>query len=111
MPLGDDVVASPEAVLSMIDEGEGPRLEFKSSLRVEVPEGAVNKALTKSVVKTLAALLNSDGGALLIGVSDDGEILGVSADMESLTKKSEDGFQLTLRTALGVSLGADVSSA
>ncbi len=33
-----------------------------------------------AVLKTIAAFLNTDGGALLVGVDDDGSIRGLSAD-------------------------------
>lgn len=36
--------------------------------------------ITHAVLKTIAAFLNSDGGTLLIGVSDDGEVLGLVND-------------------------------
>jgi predicted HTH transcriptional regulator len=59
-------------------------LEFKSSLRWGVPEGGVNKTLEKVIVKTIAGFLNSkDGGTLLIGVADNGTILGLEGDYGS----------------------------
>ena len=43
--------------------------------------------MEKAVLKTIVAFLNTDGGTLLIGVSDDGEICGVDLDsFESLDK-------------------------
>ena len=45
--------------------GEGPTVEFKRSL-------------TKDVGRELCAFANADGGTILIGVSDTGEIIGVA---------------------------------
>jgi hypothetical protein len=71
----------------LIEHGEHGRLEFKSSLRWDVRQGNVNRALEKVVAKTAAGFLNSkDGGVLLLGVADDRTVLGLEADYESLRK-------------------------
>lgn len=51
---------------SYVDQGEGLRLEFK----VKLPE-------PEKLMREAVALANTKGGLLLIGVDDDGEILGV----------------------------------
>lgn len=40
---------------ALIAAGEGPELEFKSTLRYDLNEQKVNKALQKMVTKTVAA--------------------------------------------------------
>jgi len=63
---------------SIVRQGEGPYLEFKSSLRWDMAESRINRALEGVVLKTLAGFLNSHvGGTLLIGVTDNGEIIGL----------------------------------
>jgi len=37
--------------------------------------------------------MNGEGGSLIIGVADDGEILGLKADYNILRKKDRDGFE------------------
>ncbi len=65
----------------LIHQGESKTLEFKSSLRWDVKLGQMNdKAITHAVLKTIAAFLNTDGGDLVIGVADDGRVLGVAHD-------------------------------
>ena len=56
---------TPEHLRDLIAQGEGPTLEFK-------------RALTKDLGRELCAFANSDGGILLIGVSDLGRIVGVA---------------------------------
>ena len=56
-----------EEVLAFIAQGEGQRVEFKRSL-AELERG----------VQTVAALANTEGGHLLFGVRDDGEIVGIT---------------------------------
>ena len=83
-------------------------MEFKSSLRYDFATREVNKALTKAVVKTLAGFLNVSGGVLIIGVSDDRKVVGIEQDMETLSKKNLDGFEMTLRNAVATLLGVQV---
>ncbi|MBO4568732.1 MAG: ATP-binding protein [Candidatus Methanomethylophilaceae archaeon] len=64
----------------LIAEGESDRLEFKSTVRTNLETGETDKRMEKAVLKTIVAFLNTDGGTLLIGVSDDGEILGADVD-------------------------------
>jgi predicted HTH transcriptional regulator len=57
----------------------------------------------------LAGFLNSHhGGTLLIGVADDGRIVGLDNDFKTLKKQNQDGFEQTLMTAIAANLGADL---
>jgi hypothetical protein len=89
----------------LIAEGEDDELEFKSSLRWDFKELTANKKLEEVIVKTVAAFGNSQGGTLLIGVSDSGEILGLEADYLSLGGADRDKFELHLRNVLTSGLG------
>jgi len=89
----------------LISQGESTRLEFKSTLQWDVNQGAKNESLRKSVLKTIAAFLNSEGGTLLIGVEDDGSIYGLEADL-ALVNKSRDRCEQLLYTLLVEQLGA-----
>ena len=99
----------PEAAITLeelIAEGEDDELEFKSSLRWDFKELATNKKLEEVVVKTVAAFANSQGGTLLIGVSDSGEILGLEGDYLSLGGANRDKFEMHLRNLLSSAFGA-----
>jgi predicted HTH transcriptional regulator len=62
------------------------------------------------VLKTVAGLLNAKkGGALLLGVADSGDVLGLADDYASLLKKDRDGFELHLRQLFSRDLGDSVS--
>jgi len=69
-------ISSKEIILA----GENERIEFKSTLRWNLKANRKDDAITHAVLKTLAAFLNTDGGTLMVGVSDDGEILGLEED-------------------------------
>lgn len=80
-------------VLDLLNKDEYENLEFKSTFRWDVRQGVVNKILEKSVMKTVAAFLNSQGGHLVIGVDDNKTVVGVASDFSSLIRKDADGFE------------------
>jgi len=64
----------------LIQTGENAKLEFKSTLRWNVEAKRIGKEIEHGTLKTIVAYLNTDGGTLLIGVQDDGSILGLDLD-------------------------------
>ncbi|MDO9422675.1 MAG: ATP-binding protein [Methylobacter sp.] len=96
-------------LLSIIQKGEGSYLEFKSSLRWDMIESRINRSLEGVVLKTLAGFLNSHlSGTLLIGVADDGQIIGLDKDYQTLKKPNQDGFEQNLMAAISNNLGTDL---
>lgn len=77
MPAAD---VAPVAIADLIAGGETGAVEFKSTLRTNLHTGQVDDKIQVSVLKTIAGFLNAKGGTLLIGVADDGEVLGLDAD-------------------------------
>ena len=101
-----EAVAVPITLEELIAEGESDDLEFKSSLRWDYDEARIDKALEQVIVKAVAAFANGQGGTLLIGVKDDGEILGLAHDYASLGGAERDKFERHLRTILSNQLSA-----
>jgi hypothetical protein len=91
----------------LIAKGESADLEFKSSFRWDLKENKVNRALEGVILKTLAGYMNGGGGTLLIGVADDGSIVGLENDYKTLKKQDRDGFEQALMTAVATQLGGD----
>lgn len=87
-------------ILELIDEGESHTLEFKETLEWDVRQGKHNSNLNKESLKTIAAFLNTDGGTLLIGISDAGEVKGIARDLKSVNGKNCDGFEQKLRSLI-----------
>jgi hypothetical protein len=96
-------------VTELASMGESATLEFKSSLRWDFREQQVNKALQRVIAKTAAGLMNSDGGTLLIGVADDGSIVGIESDFSSLSTGNLDGFEQAFRQVLADNIGLEFS--
>jgi hypothetical protein len=64
----------PPTVEEIIQADESSEIEYKSTFQWDVRESKRNKDLQKATLKTLAAFLNSDGGTLVIGVTDGKEL-------------------------------------
>ena len=64
----------------LLMQGEGERLEFKSTLRMNLHTGKFDKEIEHAVLKTLAAFLNTEGGTLLVGIDDQANVIGLEAD-------------------------------
>jgi hypothetical protein len=92
----------------MISRGESAALEFKSSLRWDYQEACKNKVLERVIAKTVAGFANAKGGVLLIGVDDDGNVLGLAPDYKTLQKSNRDGFEQQIIQVIGASLGESV---
>lgn len=91
--------------------GESANVEFKSSARYNLHTNQRDPKIELVVSKTVAALANSEGGILLIGVGDDGLIAGLANDYKFMKKPDNDRYELWLRDHLAVTLGADAAAA
>lgn len=60
-----------QAILATISSGESQTLEFKTSFQ-------------KEVIETVVAFANAEGGSILIGITDDRKIPGVTLTEETL---------------------------
>jgi hypothetical protein len=100
------VPAVSEKQLSFADlvaQGESFTVEFKSSMVHSYRPGIPEKVITGSVVKTIAAFLNSEGGTLVIGADDDGNPLGIGPDLES-KRFTLDSYENFIVTTLSTSI-------
>ena len=97
-------------VQKMIEGGETEYVEFKSSVRWDYREEKVNKILEYVILKSIAAFANAKGGTLLIGVSDDMEILGLEKDFSTLKKQDADYFELHVRKLINNQYGIAFSN-
>ncbi len=90
-----------EELSEFISNGEDDELEFKSTLRTNLHTKEIDKKIEYSILKTIVAFLNSNGGNLLIGVSNKGEILGIEEDKF----ENEDKFSLHLTNIIKEKIG------
>lgn len=60
--------------------GESEAVEFKATLRTNLHTGNKDPRMELAVLKTLAGFLNTKGGTLIIGMSDESEPIGIEVD-------------------------------
>jgi ATP-dependent DNA helicase RecG len=68
--MGTDRVMVENKIRTIINDGEGLRIEFKTC----------STAVPKNVYHTVCAFLNRYGGEILLGVTDKGQIEGIKPD-------------------------------
>ena len=77
----------PAHIENLIEQGENQLLDFK----FEISD-------SKKIAKTLVAFANTNGGTLLIGVKDNGEVIGIEREYKVADrgKPNWDGYTLFL---------------
>tara|TARA_R110001583_G_scaffold9203_4_gene43633 strand:- start:11124 stop:11924 length:801 start_codon:yes stop_codon:yes gene_type:complete len=80
-------------VNELIYKGENEWVEFKSSVRYDYYRKTTNRSLEGVIAKTISGFMNAKGGKLIIGVDDDGHVLGLDNDFKTLKHKNKDGFE------------------
>lgn len=100
----------PVPIAEVIRFGESERVEFKSSARWNLHTKARDDRMEQIVAKTVAGFLNAEGGTLLIGVSDDGRVLGLADDFSTVKLPDPDRYELWLRDFLTTALGPNAAT-
>lgn len=86
----------------LIKRGESKTLEFKATLRWSLRDGRRDdKNITHAVLKTIAGFLNTEGGDLLIGVTDEGQVVGIEHDQLESDDKFMRHLSQVVRNGLG----------
>jgi hypothetical protein len=89
----------------LINDGESEHLEFKSTMRMNLKSGVAGKEIELAWLKGLVAFLNTDGGILLLGVADDGTVLGLEPDRF----ENDDKCRLHFKNLLHQHVGPELS--
>lgn len=111
----NNITSTLEEPLSMnieelINQGENSSLELKTTLRWDLKTNQVNKKLEEVVLKTIAAFSNGEGGTLIIGVNDEGEIEGLHNDYATLNNGDKDKFEIHLRNLINKEYGVEFAT-
>ena len=98
-----NMIAYEREIEKLIKAGESTSLEFKSTMRTNLKSGKPGKEIELAWLKSIVAFMNSDGGILLLGVADNGNILGLEAD----NFVNEDKCRLHFKNLLNTHIGAE----
>ena len=91
-----NLVSETDKIIDLINKGESKILEFKSSFRQNLKAGKFDLKMTYVIMKTINAMLNTLGGKLLIGVDDNGEIIGIEHDKY----QNDDKYNLAVKQSI-----------
>jgi hypothetical protein len=106
--LAEHTQAEPAIDLAaLLAGGESATVEFKEKV-LYVTESSRNRPHT--LVREVAAFANSKGGTVLIGVSDDGRVPGIAAEVAA-DAKGRDGFQQNIFSRIIADIGPAAASA
>ena len=111
MVSGEHTIAQEKVVSELgqlIASGESAHVEFKSTIWFDINQSRKNPNyspkkeayIQDSIIKTIAGFLNSEGGSLIVGVSDDGEAYGLENDIQFTQRKDLDGLELEITQLL-----------
>jgi hypothetical protein len=96
-----------QALPALVEGGENQFVEFKASLVWDYRREIPNKELYTPVMKNIVAFMNSGGGDVLVGISDDGDILGIEPDLRTMQKRNVDGFENIFNMAFNKMIGVE----
>lgn len=93
-----------DRIMRMAREGESATVEFKESFSLDKKKGTKEKYIELATMKTIVAFLNTNGGVLLIGITDTGDAVGVGEEIKKFHKNS-DAFLLHFKNQLKERVG------
>ena len=94
-------------IMQLISYGESEKLEFKSSFRYDSKINSVNKEKERFIMKAICGLLNADGGSLIVGVHDDGSIIGIENDLGTLPANDTDALEIHFNNIFNSMIGVE----
>jgi len=108
-----DMLSESDQIRHIIQQGESDCIEFKESFSLDVRRTNNDKSYTpnkapsmeQAVLKTVAGFVNANGGILLIGVSDSGDLLGVDNEVNIFHKNNNDKFLLHFKNLFTSRIG------
>lgn len=107
---GDPPTTEP-TLQDLIEARESQTVELKSTARWNVKANQADKKMEQIIAKAVCGFLNAEGGTLVIGVDDEGNVLGLDDDFKTLgQKKDRDGYELFLRSMLDSSLSVPTAA-
>ena len=101
----EDNAAVEESIRKLLESGESRVVEFKSTGRKNMHSGQKDPDIEWAVVKSIAGFMNSHGGTLLVGVADDGTVVGIEQDFPFLKAPDTDRWELWLTDLISKTLG------
>lgn len=71
-----------EGLIALIKRGESHSLEFKETFRINTHTGQRDAKMETEIVRAVAGIMNAEGGRLIVGIHDSGEVKGLKRDLQ-----------------------------
>jgi energy-coupling factor transporter ATP-binding protein EcfA2 len=98
-------IADPGArVRELLSNSDQNHIILAETYGVDSQTGSESSSLLQSQLETVAALMNSDGGVLAIGVKN-GEVVGLGKDIRACSPQTRDGVRVAIASHLRENLG------
>lgn len=109
-------ISDIERVKILVEINETKEIEFKQFFFLKEqdvynPSGKVERSEEEQtkVIKNIASFLNTDGGTLLLGVSDSGKLVGIDREMSALNLQKIEKYLKDLENKVTNLLGDSIS--
>ena len=96
-----------DEVRNIIRQGESKKIEYKETLSLDVKKKTKEKYIELSALKTIVAFLNTEGGVLLLGVADNGDVTGIDSEIDKFHKGNADKFLLHMKNIIKTRIGEE----
>lgn len=94
-----------DEIRNIIRQGESKTIEYKETLSLDIKKKTKENYIELSALKTIVAFLNTEGGKLLLGVADNGEVTGVDIEIDKFYKSNPDKFLLHMKNIIKTRIG------
>lgn len=98
-------LSEADHIRSLIRQDESKTVEFKETFSHDLRKNEKAGYIEEASLKTVVAFLNSDGGTLLVGVSDDNQVKGVDFEIKKYHKDNPDKFLLHFKNLVRSKIG------
>jgi ATP-dependent Lon protease len=75
--------AADRSTSELIAAGESKTVEFKQTARINTHTGQRDPVIEQMVIRSIAGFMNAEGGTVLIGVADNGDVHGIEPDYKT----------------------------
>ncbi len=99
-------LSEADMIHNYLRQGESKFVEFKETLSIDTKKNTREKHIEVSALKTIVAFLNTNGGILLIGVNDEGNVTGLNFEVDKFFK-NDDKFLLHFKNLIKVKIGEE----
>jgi len=98
-------MSEADEIRDLVRGGESKRVEFKETFSLDIRKQTRETYIEESALKNVVAFLNSEGGDLLVGVADDGDIKGVEPELEMFHRSRADKLLLHVKNRFKTRIG------